>query len=86
VTLGTRDREFRHPEISYIDFKQLEMDRVLTAFLARLWHGGLPSRLARSTDLQVDQFVDEFLEHPESFAGFDAGITRRWVETHLRGG
>jgi hypothetical protein len=83
VTLGTRDREFRHPGISYIDFKQLEMDRVLTAFLARLWHAGLPSRLARSTDLQVDQFVEEFLEHPESFAGFDADTTRRWVETHL---
>ncbi|WP_450104040.1 methylation-associated defense system protein MAD7 [Saccharopolyspora rosea] len=78
-----KDREFRHPGVSYLEFKQMDMDRVLTAFLARLWHGGLPSRLARSTDLTAQPFVDEFLEHPESFSGFDPETTERWVKTHL---
>jgi hypothetical protein len=32
MALQTRDREFRHPRISYLDFKLLEMDRVLTRF------------------------------------------------------
>ncbi|HEX5495584.1 MAG TPA: hypothetical protein VFX70_13525 [Mycobacteriales bacterium] len=83
MALTRKDREFRHPGVSYLDFKQLDMDRVLTAFFARLWYHGLPSRLARSADLGVDDFVDEFLDHPDSFAGFDPGVTRRWVETYL---
>ncbi|MDR7303498.1 methylation-associated defense system protein MAD7 [Haloactinomyces albus] len=78
-----KDREFRHPGVSYLEFKQMDMDRVLTAFLARLRHNGLPSRLARSTDLTVEPFVSEFLEHPESFSGFDTETTQRWVSTHL---
>ena len=32
MSLSKRDREFRLPKISYLDFKHLEMDRVLTAF------------------------------------------------------
>lgn len=83
MAFDRKDREFRHPGVSYLEFKQLDMDRVLTAFLARLWYGGLPSRLARSTDLTSDHFVKEFLEHPESFSGFDQDTTRRWVQTHL---
>ncbi len=47
MSLSKRDREFRLPKISYLDFKQLEMDRVLTAFFARLAHNGFPSRLRR---------------------------------------
>ena len=34
MSLSKRDREFRLPKISYLDFKHLEMDRVLTAFFA----------------------------------------------------
>ena len=84
MALQTRDREFRHPRISYLDFKLLEMDRVLTSFLARVWHNGYPSRM-RNIELTVEDFVNEFLEHPEWFAGFQShrGITERWVETHL---
>ena len=64
------------PKISYLDFKHLEMDRVLTAFFARLAHNGYPSRLRRKVELTVEAFVDEFLEHPEWFTGF-AGAPRR---------
>ena len=31
------DREFRHPGVSFLDYKQLDMDRVLTGLLPRLW-------------------------------------------------
>jgi len=83
--LSKRDREFRLPQISYLDFKQIEMDRVLTAFFARLAHNGYPSRLRRTIELSTDTFVKEFLDHPEWFAGFDAhrDVLARWVETHL---
>jgi hypothetical protein len=85
MSLSKRDREFRLPKISYLDFKQLEMDRVLTAFFARLAHNGFPSRLRRKVELSVESFVEEFLEHPEWFTGFKdhRDVLERWVETHL---
>lgn len=85
MSLSKRDREFRLPKISYLDFKQIEMDRVLTAFFARLAHNGFPSRLRRKVELSVESFVAEFMEHPEWFTGFKdyPDILARWVETHL---
>jgi hypothetical protein len=85
MALSKRDREFRLPKISYLDFKQLEMDRVLTAFFARLAHNGFPSRLRRKAELTTEAFVEEFLEHPEWFTGFSSheDIIARWIETHL---
>ncbi len=85
MSLSKRDREFRLPKISYLDFKHLEMDRVLTAFFARLAHDGYPSRLRRKVELSVESFVEEFMEHPEWFTGFQAHreVLTRWVETHL---
>lgn len=85
MPLNRRDREFRLPMISYLDFKHLEMDRVLTALFARLAHNGFPSRLRRRVELSVESFVEEFLEHPEWFTGFNdhREILERWVETHL---
>jgi hypothetical protein len=80
--------DFRHPGLSYLNFKTLDMDRVLTAFLARLRWQGLPSRLARHSDLGVDDFVAALLELEEKGVGFRGfkqapDVTRRWVETHL---
>lgn len=83
MSLQRVDMEFRHQGISYLDFKQLEMDRVLTAFLPRLWWDGKGSTVARTGDLEVEDYVRTVREHPELFQGFDADITRRWVETHL---
>ncbi|NTX13534.1 hypothetical protein HUA76_22260 [Myxococcus sp. CA056] len=85
MSLSKRDREFRLPKISYLDFKHLEMDRVLTAFFARLAHNGYPSRLTRTFELSIETFVEEFLEHPEWFTNFQGhpDVVRRWVETHL---
>ncbi len=85
MSLSKRDREFRLPKISYLDFKHLEMDRVLTAFFARLAHNGFASRLTRTFELTIENFVEEFLEHPEWFTKFQdhPDVVRRWVETHL---
>ena len=85
MALSKRDREFRLPKISYLDFKQLEMDRVLTAFFARLAHNGYPSRLKKRVENTVEDFVEEFLEHPEWFGGFQnhRDVVTMWVETHL---
>lgn len=83
--LSSKDRAFNTKKVSYLDFKQLEMDRVLTALFARLAHNGFPSRLTRSFEIKLDAFVEHFLEHPEWFTGFaqHREILERWVETHL---
>jgi hypothetical protein len=85
MSLRAQDREFRFAGITRLDFKAIDMGRVLTAFLARLWHSGSSSRILRRIDVTVDDFLDEFKELPSAFEGFDthADIARRWVETHL---
>lgn len=85
MTLGTGDKEFRHAGVSYLDYKQVEMDRVLSAFLARLRHDGWPARLARTGELTLEDYTDFFMENPQLFAGFDQNreVTYRWVETNL---
>ncbi|MEV7646882.1 hypothetical protein [Arthrobacter sp. NPDC089319] len=86
MALDSKDRAFRCDAISRIDYKTLTMDRVLTAFLARLWHGGVNSRVRRVTDLDIDAYT-ELLVNDKSgrFDGFaeNEDISRRWVATHL---
>ena len=50
--LSSKDRAFNTKKVSYLDFKQIEMDRVLTALFARLAHNGYPSRLKRRFELR----------------------------------
>jgi len=85
MSISKRDREFRLPKISYLEFKQIEMDRVLTRLFERLEHNGYPSRVRRKFELTVEHFAQEFIEHPEWFSGFDKhpDILTRWIETHL---
>ena len=85
MTLSNRDRKFNNKKVSYLDFKQIEMDRVLTALFARLAHSGFASRLKRRHELSVEAFVDEFLDHPDWFTGFSKHrqIVERWFQTHL---
>ena len=85
MPLLKRDREFRLSKISYVDFKHIEMDRVLLGLFERIAHDGFPSRFRQKRELTVKDFVDEIMEHPDQFKGFSAHreIVERWVETHL---
>lgn len=85
MALQKKDREFRLTKITYLDFKMIEMDRVLTGLFERLEHGGYPSVFRDKRELTVEQFVDEILAEKEKFVGFSEhrDIVVRWVETHL---
>lgn len=85
MALQKKDREFRLPKISYLDFKTIEMDRVLTGLFERLEHGGYPSVFRDKRELTVDKFVDDILDARDKFLGFTQhrDIVERWVETHL---
>jgi len=86
MSVKGRDKEFRTPKVTYVDFKHIEMDRVLTMLFPRLKYDGYGSRRPpRGGDLSVDEFLHDFLEHPEWFSGFDKhpDIVRSWIETDL---
>lgn len=85
MALQKKDREFRLPKISYLDFKFIEMDRVLTGLFERLEHGGFPSVFRDKRELTVDKFVEDLIDASDKFLGFSQNreIVERWVETHL---
>jgi len=86
VSIKGRDKEFRTPKTTYVDFKHIEMDRVLTMLFPRLKYDGYASRRPpRGGDLTVEEFLQDFLEHPEWFSGFDRSpqVIQRWIETDL---
>jgi len=84
MALKSRDRLFRLPKISLLDFKSIEMDRVLTGLCARIQHRGDDSRLFKK-DTTIESFEGHFLDNPARFKDFGKyrGITRGWLETHL---
>jgi hypothetical protein len=84
MALKSRDKHFRLPKISMLDFKSIEMDRVLTGLFARIHHRGEDSRLFKR-DTTIETFESHFLAHPERFKDFGKypAITRGWLETHL---
>ena len=85
MSIKGRDKEFRIPKVSYVDFKHIEMDRVLTGLFERLEHNGFPSVFRDKRELTVEKFVDDILDASDKFLGFAShrDIVERWVETHL---
>ena len=86
MALKGRDREFRLAKLSYIDFKPLNMDRVLTMLFPRLRFGGYGTRRPpRRNELTIGDFVGEYVKDPSAFVGFDAypDVVERWIETDL---
>lgn len=89
MSIKGRDKEFRIPKTTFVDFKHIEMDRVLIHLFPRLKFRGHASRKPpRANNLQPDEFVDEILNEQEMrrfFKGFDQypDIVRKWVETEL---
>jgi hypothetical protein len=84
MALQKVDREFRLNKLCLIDYKQIENERMLTAFLARLHHNGASSRLARREELKPEQFADELAENPRC-NGFaqHRDIVELWIENQL---
>ena len=86
MALKGRDREFRLEKLSYIDFKPLNMDRVLTMLFPRLRFGGYGTRRPpRRNELTIGDFVGEYTKDPSAFVGFDEhpDVVERWIETDL---
>ena len=86
MALKGRDREFRLEKLFYVDFKPLNMDRVLTMLFPRLRFDGYGTRRPpRKNDLTIADFAGEYTKDPSAFVGFDdyPGVVERWIETDL---
>jgi hypothetical protein len=85
MSIKGKDKEFRTPKTTYVDFKHIEMDRVLTMLFPRLKYDGYASRFKRKGLLSIEDFLSEFLEKTEWFKGFleNKEIARKWIETEL---
>ena len=86
MKLGKKDKAFRTNKISYVDYKLIEMDRVLTNLFARLKYNGAPSKLhakPMTLGLYQEEFLDPKNEH--WFKHFQEAPTtvEKWIETHL---
>ena len=84
MSLLKADREFRLDKLCLIDYKQVETERLLTAFLARLHHNGHSSRLMRKQELSAREFVAQLSEN-ESCHGIERfpEIVALWIENQL---
>ena len=59
MSIKGRDKEFRTPKTTYVDFKHIEMDRVLTMLFPRLKYDGYASRRPpRGGDLTVESVAE----------------------------
>lgn len=86
MAIQGRDKEFRIPKVTYVDHTHIEIDRVLTLLFPRLRFDGHASRRPpRMSELSLEEFTKEFLEHPEWFDGFaqHPDVVRKWIETDL---
>ncbi len=89
MSIKKRDKEFRIPKVSCLEFNHTEMDRVLIMLFPRLKFDGHASRKPpRANNLQPDEFADEMMLSPELrkfFQDFDKypAIVQKWVETDL---
>jgi hypothetical protein len=88
MAMKARDREFRIPKVSYIDYKHIEMDRTLLNLCPRLrWNGytgrARPAAMAVTLDKLVDEYCDE--KNLDRFRGFAErrDVVRKWLETDL---
>lgn len=86
MTLKAKDKEFHLGAVSYLNFKQIEMDRVLTLLFPLLeYHGYGSMPIRRPKELKTKDFVATICEHEKVFIGFKEheDITQCWVETDL---
>jgi hypothetical protein len=86
MKLNQKDKAFRTNKVSYLDFKLVEMDRVLTHLFARLKHNGASSKLSAKS-MTIELFKEEFLDAKNKvfFEGFNLAPStiEKWIGTHL---
>lgn len=86
MAIKGRDKEFRLPKITFVDYKHVEIDRTLLNLFPRLKFDGYGGRV-RNVLLTIDKFVEEFTDEANSgkFRNFarHKDVIYKWLETDL---
>src|SRR5438046_3084173 len=88
MAIKVRDKEFRLPKVSYVDYKHIEIDRTMLNLFPRLKFDGYLGRArVRMQMLTVDKFLEDFkdVKYRDKFLGFSdhEDIIRKWLETDI---
>ncbi len=88
MAIKGRDKEFRLPKVSYVDYKHIEIDRTLLNLFPRLKFNGFLGRArVRVQMITVEKFLEDFKDdkYRDKFRGFSEheDIVRKWLETDI---
>jgi len=83
--LTLRQRSFKADEISYLDRKSIQLDRMLLKLFELLRFDGRPVVRARRKVIDIDSLVALMQANPERFPGFNdyPEVARAWLKSNL---
>jgi hypothetical protein len=85
--MAIKGKDFRIPKVSYIDYKQIDIGRVLLNLFPRLKFDGRAGRIQEKNKYDIETFVAEFTspENQDKFLGFadHPKIVEEWLRTEL---
>lgn len=83
--LDLKQRSFRATEITYLDRKTIQMDRMLLKLFELLRFDGRPAVRRRQRAVDLDMLVALMVRQPQRFVGFDSrpDVARAWLSGDL---
>lgn len=83
--LDLKQRSFRATEITYLDRKTIQMDRMLLKLFELLRFDGRPAVRRRQRAVDLDLLVALMARQPQRFVGFDSrqDVARAWLSGDL---
>jgi len=83
--LDARQRAFKAEEVTYLDRKVIQLDRMLLRFFELLRFDGRPVVHRRRRAIDVDYLVDLIEQHPDRFPGLaeNPDVARAWLRSDL---
>ncbi len=85
MKLGIRQTAFKAAEITYLDRKPIQLDRMLLKLFEALRYDGRPIVRRKKKPLEVDDLVNEMAANTERFPGFadHPDVARAWLRRDL---
>ena len=85
MPLDVRQRSFKAEEITYLDRKSIQLDRMLLNLFELLRFDGRPAVRRRRRSIDVPALVDLIRQNPDRFPGFDdrPDVAEAWLTADL---
>jgi hypothetical protein len=85
MKLTKQQTAFKTDEITYLDRKTIQLDRMLLNFFERLRYDGKPAVRGRRKQIDIDALANQMAELSETFPGFAQrlDVARAWLRNDL---